>query len=106
MNEKQLKIKSGLNGKYLNRKPAEKIDWPFSNTDWVELVYALYAAGLFNKNKLSIVKLSKMLQEIFNFEPKEIYKSFQDIKNRKNSRTLFLDQLAASLLKEMDKSEG
>ena len=106
LDEKKHRIRKGLNCKINGAKPLEKIHWPFSNTDWVELVYALYAAGLFNKNKLSIVKLSKMLQEIFNFEPKEIYKSFQDIKNRKNSRTLFLDQLAASLLKEMDKSEG
>jgi hypothetical protein len=41
---------------------------------------------------LSIIKLSKNLQEIFDFTPKEIYKTFQDIKNRKNSRTLFLDR--------------
>lgn len=105
MNEKQLKVKNGLNGKYLNGKHSEKIEWPFTNTDWVELVYAIYAAGIAKKNKLSIVKLSKILQEIFDFEPKDIYKTFQDIKNRKNSRTLFLDQLATSLLIEMDKSE-
>ncbi|MDT0652030.1 RteC domain-containing protein [Autumnicola edwardsiae] len=34
-----------------------------------------------------------------------MYKTFQDIKNRKNSRTLFLDDLSASLLIEMDKRE-
>lgn len=105
MIEKQLKVKRGLNGNYLNGKQTEKIDWPFSNTDWVELVYALYASGISKKNKLSIVKLSQILQEIFNFKPKEIYKTFQDIKNRKNSRTIFLDQLVTSLLNEMDKSE-
>ncbi|RDK89208.1 RteC domain-containing protein [Marinirhabdus gelatinilytica] len=105
MNHKKLKVKNSLNGSYLNGKQIEKIDWPFTNTDWVEFVYALYAAGLSKNNKLSIVKISKLLQEIFDFEPKDIYKTFQDIKNRKNSRTLFLDQLMTSLLTEMAKSE-
>jgi hypothetical protein len=105
LNEKQHNIKKGLNGNFINKTSSEKIDWPFTNTDWVELVYAISAAGTMAKNKLSIVKISKLLQEVFDFEPKDIYKTFQDIKNRKNSRTLFLDQLTISLLKEMDKSE-
>lgn len=105
MDEKQNKIKSGLNGKSMIAKPTEKMEWPFTNTDWVELIYALSAAGMAKKNKPSIVKISTILQEIFDFTPKDIYKTFQDIKNRKNSRTLFLDQLTASLLSEMDKSE-
>ncbi|MDX1604366.1 MAG: RteC domain-containing protein, partial [Salinimicrobium sediminis] len=49
--------------------------------------------------------VSQKLQEIFDYTPRDIYKTNQDIKGRKNSRTLFLDQLATSLLSEMDKSE-
>ena len=51
------------------------------------------------------MQVSKKLQQLFDFEPKDIYKTYQDIKNRKNSRTLFLDELSTSLLIEMDKSE-
>lgn len=90
------------------KAPIEKIKkliWPFTNTDWVELIYALSSAGVVKQNRLSISKVSKIMQEIFDFTPKEIYKTYQDIKNRKNSRTLFLDQLIASLLSEMNKSE-
>ncbi|QLG44736.1 RteC domain-containing protein [Costertonia aggregata] len=105
MEEKQNAIKYKVNGKQIDSKNYEKIDWPFTNTDWVELVYALEAAGISKGHKSSIVKISKMLQEIFDFEPKDIYKTYQDIKNRKKSRTLFLDGLATSLLSEMDKSE-
>ena len=83
----------------------EKMSWPFTNTDWVELVYALHSAGLAKQKNLSIIKVSKILQEVFEFTPKDIYKTYQDIKYRKNSKTLFLDQLAACLLSEMDKSE-
>jgi hypothetical protein len=105
MNQKKHAIKNRMNGNSVNRKPSEKIPWPFTNTDWVELLYSLSAAGIAKQNGLSIIKISKILQEVFDFTPKEIYKTFQDIKNRKNSRTLFLDQLTASLLSEMDKSE-
>jgi hypothetical protein len=83
----------------------KKIPWPFTNTDWVELVYALKAAGIAKKNNLSIIQLSNLLQQIFDFEPKEIYKTYQELKNRKTSRTLFLDLLIAFLIAEMDKSE-
>lgn len=83
----------------------EKLIWPFTNTDWVELVYALSSAGVSKQNSLSITKMSKMMQEIFDFTPKDIYKTYQNIKNRKNSRTLFLDDLTTSLLSEMNKSE-
>lgn len=105
MDEKKHSIKNGLNGFRLNTRPLEKIPWPFTNTDWVELLYALCAAGMGKQKGVSIVRLSKVLQEVFDFTPKEIYKTFQDIKNRKNSRTLFLDHLASSLLSEMEKSE-
>ncbi|MBU3026092.1 RteC domain-containing protein [Zobellia galactanivorans] len=105
MDIKQERIKNSLNGKKILKNSNEKIDWPFTNTDWVELLYALCAAGMAKQNGLSIIKISKILQEVFDFTPKEIYKTFQDIKSRKNSRTLFLDQLTASLLSEMDKSE-
>jgi hypothetical protein len=86
-------------------KNTEKLIWPFTNTDWVELVYALSSAGVSKQNNLSISKVSKMMQEIFDFTPKDIYKTYQDIKNRKNSRTVFLDDLTTSLLSEMNKSE-
>lgn len=83
----------------------EKLNWPFTNTDWVELVYALHSAGLAKQKSLSISKISKIMQEVFDFTPKDIYKTYQDIKYRKNSKTLFLDQLVACLLSEMIKSE-
>jgi hypothetical protein len=105
MDQKKHSIKNGLNGNSVNIKPTEKIPWPFTNTDWVELLYALSAAGMTKQNSISIIKISKILQEIFDFSPKDIYKTFQDIKNRKNSRTLFLDQLTTSLLSEINKSE-
>lgn len=84
---------------------AEKLIWPFSNTDWVELVYALSSAGIAQTNNLSINKVSKKMEDIFDFSAKDFYKTYQNIKNRKNSRTLFLDTLTTRLLSDMDSSE-
>ncbi|WP_166966872.1 RteC domain-containing protein [Yeosuana marina] len=105
MDAKKRNIKNNLNGKLVTTQPVEKMHWPFSNTDYVELVYALCAKGLGKQNNQGILQVSKKLQQLFDVEPKDIYKTYQDIKNRKNSRTLFLDQLSTSLLIEMDKSE-
>ncbi len=105
LDQKKFKIRKGINDKLNPIKPIEKMYWPFSNTDYVELLYALCAKGLGKQNNKSIIQTSKKLQRIFDFQPKDIYKTYQDIKNRKNSRTLFLDQLTASLLSEMNKSE-
>ncbi len=105
LDEKKYKISNGLNGKLSTSKPIEKMDWPFSNTDYVELVYALCARGLGKQENQGIMQVSKKLQQLFNIEPKDIYKTYHDIKNRKYSRTLFLDELSTSLLIEMDKSE-
>ncbi|MDO7172567.1 RteC domain-containing protein [Mariniflexile sp. AS56] len=105
LDEKKQKILKGINYKLQDAKSIEKIHWPFSNTDYVEMLYALYAKGLGTKDDHSIMKVSKTMQEIFDFTPKDIYKTYQYIKNRKNSKTLFLDELANNLLSEMKKSE-
>ncbi|MEJ4088662.1 MULTISPECIES: RteC domain-containing protein [Flavobacteriaceae] len=97
-------IKNNSNGKTLYDTPTEKIPWPFSNMDWAELIYALWFTGLRQKG-LSIIQVSQKLQEIFDRESTDIYKSFGDMKNRKHSRTIFLDKMATSLLFGMDKSE-
>lgn len=89
----------------LQIKRTEKLIWPFTNTDWVELVYAISSAGVTKQNGLSINKTSKLMQEFFDFVPKDLYKTYQHIKYRKNSKTLFLDYLIASFLSEMNKSE-
>ena len=106
LDERLFKLKNNEYGKGFQQKTTKKIPWPFTNIDWVELVYALSAAGITNQNDLSIIKLSHKLQEIFDFKPTgKIYNTYQDIKNRKHSRTLFLDSLSTSLISEMNKSE-
>lgn len=105
LDQRLFNLKSSTRSLQNDPNEQKKLSWSFSNTDWVELVYALYAAGLGKNDRLSIIKVSKLLQQSFDFEPKDLYKTFQEIKKRKNSRTLFLDHLSTSILNEMDKSE-
>ncbi|MDT0690922.1 RteC domain-containing protein [Salegentibacter sp. F188] len=106
LDERLFKLQNNLNTRTTISNKSEKIPWPFSNADWVELVYALSAAGLGKQNNMNIIKISQKLQEIFDYEPsKDIYKTFQDLKNRKKSRTQFLDFVTTALLSEMNKSE-
>lgn len=105
LEEKKYSIKNNLNDKSINIESIEKVHWPFSTTDYVELLYALCSNGLGKQNNQGIIQISKKLQQLFDIEPKDIYKTFQDIKSRKNSRTLFLDQLSTSLLVDMDKND-
>ena len=106
LNERLYNLKNNCKGENVKTVSSKKIPWPFTNTDWVEFVYALSAAGITKQNDLSIIKLSNTLQNIFDIKLSEkIYKTYQDIKNRKNSRTLFLDLLSTSLISEMNKSE-
>lgn len=105
LDEKKLKIRKGTNGQITRNKTIEKIHWPFSNTDYVEMLYALCSKGLGKQDNQGLKEVSKKMEQLFDIEPKDIYKTYHDIKNRKNSRTLFLDELSTSLLIEMDKSE-
>lgn len=105
LDRKRQQIQNGLNSKFHDAKSIQKIHWPFSNTDYVEILYALCANGLGSKDKHSIMKVSKILQQVFDIESKDIYKTFQYIKNRKHSKTLFLDDLSISLITEINKSE-
>ena len=96
-------LKNDLNGEAAQN--IKKLPWPFTNTDWVEFIYAFTAVLKKKQIDRSISEISIKLQQVFDHEPQKPYKTYQDIKNRKNSRTLFLDQMATILLSEMDRSE-
>ena len=102
--EKKDRVRNGLNGKHKSIKSMEKIDWPFSNTDYVELLYALCSKGLGKQNNQGIMQVSKKLEQLFNIEPKDIYKTYQDIKKRKNSRIAYDRWIICGLRKRICKT--
>jgi hypothetical protein len=92
-----------------NNRPASsggKLQWTGSLVEWVELIYALHAAGVINDGKISLKHLFRVLGEVFDFEAGEYSRTFTDIKNRvKGERTSFLDTLKQLLRRRMEAAD-
>jgi hypothetical protein len=83
-----------------------KIKWTGSVVEWVELIYALYAAGKINDGKTSLKELFGQMGEIFDIEVKEFANYFMNIKNRTDKyRTKFMDLLRNAILGRMEASD-
>jgi hypothetical protein len=70
--------------------------------EWVELIYALYAAGKINNGNTSLKELFRQMGEIFNIDVKELSNYFMNIKNREDgNRTKFMNLLKDAVLERM-----
>ncbi|MFC4872100.1 RteC domain-containing protein [Negadavirga shengliensis] len=72
----------------------------------IELIYALKAAGVFNKGKVDIKDIANATGPIFQKDLGEYYRTFQEIRLRKKNRTIFIDHLKESLMEYMDAADG
>ncbi len=82
----------------------DELKWPESASALIELIYALYAAEVFSKGRISIRGLSRFFQEAFGISLNEIHHAFHRMKTRSGSRTVFLDRLKLSLEDYMDRN--
>lgn len=80
--------------------------WTFSNTAYVELLYALASVGAVNDGKVEISSIDKVLRKAFNHDPGDIYKIYSEIRRRKKSRTKFMEDLSKGLEDRMDKADA
>src|SRR5690606_15112182 len=83
-------------------KPESPIVWTGSQSDLVELLYALAESGSFNNGDIQIKTLVLYFQNVFQVDLKYYYHKYTDISNRKKERTVFLDRLRTKLIKKMD----
>ena len=72
----------------------------------IELIYALKAAGVFNKGKVDIKDIANITGPMFQKDLGEYYRAFQEIRLRKKNRTVFLDHLKTALTEYMDAADG
>jgi hypothetical protein len=90
----------------LKVKPKPKLKWTGSIVEWIELLYALYAAGVVGDGKASLKNLFQVMGEVFDFEVKEYANYFMNIKRRiKGDRTTFIDKLKGGLLRRMEDAD-
>jgi len=86
-----------------NPESTKDIFWTDSKNALIELIYALYAAGVISHGKIGIRKLTLVFQILFRIPLGDIHHSFHRMKDRAGTRTSFLDHLKLSLEQYMDK---
>ncbi|MEA1786114.1 RteC domain-containing protein [Arenibacter sp. GZD96] len=79
--------------------------WTSTKAAMTELIYALHYARAINDGNSDIQEIALTLQQLFHFELGDFYKTFNDIKARKKSRTKFLDELSMGLITQLDKED-
>lgn len=99
------KINPEENPDMILQKPENSKDifWTDTKNALIELIYALYAAGVISHGKIGIRKISLMFQILFRIPLGDLHHAFHRMKTRSGSRTVFLDQLKLSLEEYMDK---
>ena len=81
------------------------IRWTATKAALVELAYALKASGAINNGNASIRDIATHLENAFHQDLSQFYRTFQEIRIRKNSRTTFLDRLKDKLERWMDNTD-
>jgi len=87
---------------HINRQMSVKNKWTGTKVAAIELGYAIYAAKVLDNGNADIRDIMNGLQNLFNIDLGDYYRTYIAIKSRKKDRTTFLKQLADCLEKRMD----
>ncbi|WP_157243373.1 RteC domain-containing protein [Algoriphagus resistens] len=82
------------------------LTWTAPKVYLVELIYSLKASGVFNHGTADIREIAAIMEILFDKDMKDYYRTFQEIRIRKRSRTVFLDLCKDKLESYMEESEG
>lgn len=89
----------------LHEGKTSTLQWTGSKTALIELLYALQSSGVFNNATADVKQIATYFQKIFNVELGNYYRTFQEIRIRKKTRTQFLEQLTEKLIHRMDETD-
>jgi len=81
------------------------LKWTAPKAALIEIIYSLQSYGAFNNGAADIKEIASYLQEVFHVELGNYYHSFLEIRLRKKSRTLFLDELTEKLIQRMNEAD-
>ncbi|WP_179343388.1 RteC domain-containing protein [Winogradskyella ursingii] len=93
-----------LNNSLKNRRE-KSLRWTATKTDLIELIYSLQISGAIEEGRLSIKQLAEACEELFEMQFDNVYRTYLEIKGRKNDRTKFLDKLKTCLILKIEKDE-
>ncbi len=80
----------------------KSIPWTGSQAALTELIYALNEMGVLGGKHNEIRQLRISFEQVFKFDLGNIYKTYENMRMRKKSRTPFIDGLRNALLRRMD----
>lgn len=100
------RLSEELHLKFTSMIDSRLLQWTDSKVGLVEFIYALYAGKCFNNGNTSLKDIAFCCEVLFNIEIGDFYRIFLEIRNRKKSRTQFLDKLKDKILKMMDELDG
>lgn len=79
--------------------------WTDKKAAAVELIYAIHAAGSIDNGKIDIIELANLFEIVFHVDLGDVYRIFIHMRERKNSRTAYLDYLKEQVIKRMDDTD-
>lgn len=82
------------------------LNWTGSKVALIELIYGLYAQGVFENGNADIKLIAKVFESTFNIELGDFYHTFMELKSRKINRTKFIDNFRDALIKKMDEQDS
>ncbi|MDF4203840.1 RteC domain-containing protein [Maribacter sp. SA7] len=82
------------------------LNWTGSYSSFVELIYGCEAMGYFNNGNITITEIIEVLGDFLSIKRGNPSRTYNEIKNRKNSRIKFFNEAGQKLLNKMDKEDG
>lgn len=82
------------------------LKWTASKTDLIELIYALQTSGAIEDGMEPMKVMASACEKIFNIKLGNFYRTYLEIKERKNDRTKFLDKMKTTLINKMNTEEN
>ena len=79
-----------------------ELRWTASKISLTELIYALKCSSAINNGQASIAQIATLLQQAFNIELGDYYRTYSEIRARKKGRVKFLDELSVNLMDHLD----
>lgn len=82
------------------------LKWTGAKVDLVELVYALHSSGIINNGRADLKEIAQAFENIFQTTLGDYYRTFLEIRMRKNNQTKLLDFLKTCIQNKIIEADG
>lgn len=83
-----------------------KAKWTGSKVALIELIYAFQTSGCINNGKSDLKRMTSYVENLFDIELGDIYRTFLEIRSRKGNRVQCLDEIRRKLIARMDEVDN